>query len=267
MNPPPLPDNDSLAAFVMAGMGFQSKLDYDLIVNNYNYRLGLASADLSTGNRYDHVLRVASRIENPILNNEFRVDCASCHMANMEASHARMVVRDSMKSDSGLGSEVPFVTIFQKLARDIPAAEKWGTLPAWEERLYPKNYYQAPPGYSAFRTSSSTVSPKGQRAMVYMLNQLSFYAEQPIFSARVLNEAAESADFANRFLLNREAPLQLQCDLKLLDSCLTGMDGLFMARGPWAVKMGIPKEHYDWYASFLASKRCISPEAKICSPR
>jgi hypothetical protein len=172
-----------------------------------------------------------------------------------------------MRNVSRLSEKVPFLNIYQAVIKDSPAANTADGSSPWEKAFYPKDYYQAPPGYSAFRTSSSTVSPKGKRAMVYILNQFSFYAEQPIVSARVLNEAADSADFANRFLINREAPLQLHCDRNLLDVCLTGMDGKLMERGDWAVKMDLPKETYDWYASFVASKQCLAPEAKICTAR
>lgn len=83
----------------------------------------------------------------------------------------------------------------------------------------------------------------------------------------MLNEAADATDFANRYLLSASAPFKMNCNQKLLDLCLTNMDGLEMRRGDWAFEMNIPEKHYDWYMVFLASKECLRPETKICTPR
>lgn len=177
INPPPLPGNDSLAVFVMGNVGFQNSSDYSTIINTHNYRLGLASVP-NPKNRYEDVLKVTARIENPILNNEFRVDCASCHMANMEASNARMLIRSEIRKNFGNG--VPFATAYLQATKADASLSSSRIKTAPPDALYPADYYWSPQGLSAFRTVSSTLSPKGTRAMVYMINQFSFYLESRV---------------------------------------------------------------------------------------
>jgi hypothetical protein len=249
ISPAPIENRDSLAAFVTGTVGFQTQKQYDE-VRKYDFRRGLTNITPS-GKREADVLQVTARIENPVLNNEFRVDCVSCHMSNMEASHAAQK----------LDVRTLFVNqMLERLQTSVPATNPWEFPIEWT----PAGQFKKPQGLTAFRMAPSTVSPKGERAMVYMLNQFSFYTDHPVVSARVVNEAAESAEYVNRVYLDVRAPWRHSCDKIALEACLTTVAKGEIKRDAPNSSVA-PAERFDWYAAFLKNQECFSPDRRICS--
>jgi hypothetical protein len=243
--PPPHPSKDSLAMFVMGTVGFQTQDEFSLISAS-GYNLGLTNIKPS-GNRSEDLIKVISRIENPRINNEFRTDCVSCHMANMEGASAHMTDRTDK--------------VFKEL--QLKKLDDPSTPWKFSENLIPKTSFESEQGLATFRLAPYALSHRGTREMVYMMNQFSIYRDQPIISKRVLNEASEATSFANKYVLKKTNPWNLTCDMRALEMC-TSIAGGLLDRN--RVNLALT-ENFDWYAAFLNNQECIRPERQICKPK
>ena len=173
---------------------------------------GLANITPSASqNRNFDLIKVTDRIDNPILNNEFTVDCASCHMSTSEKV---VVVNRLTDTFFSTNTQTKFKAAFKKdFAADLFLfIEKFLVQTAIRPSDHVFRNGPFIPMVNEYQKS------KKQSDDMYVTNQLSYYRYSPIISRRVANETSRA--LSQLVTTNLRPPaMPAQCQPLVFDAC------------------------------------------------
>jgi hypothetical protein len=218
------PRNDSLDVFLRSSSEFQSSHDYKKVVTqlqNENTLRGLSNISISTSYvREIDLVKVTDRIDNPNLNNEFTVDCVSCHISNIEKNTAisrlsskivdtQNLSKLNLARSKDFGSHVTtlFEKNFEKSENDQNEPSK--TLFAKSDVFRSGPFVPLATVYTQSRDRSDDM---------YVTNQFSYYRYSPMISRRVANETSRALSKLVTASL-RPNPAPNQCQPTVFDVC------------------------------------------------
>jgi hypothetical protein len=263
------PSRDSLEIFLVTPNGFQSQYQYEQARKaSPSLADSLDKKIRPTGNRIRDLAQMADRINNPMFNNDFSTDCASCHFASVEKSNLYFEpLVDELNDYLKMRSQIDHGIQYRAAAdvfRNAPMSPNFLSTLAFSQghdsldtRLNFFNVvfgktgeYELPTLQGVTPTSRAGLQTSGQRTAndMYVMNQFSIYRNNPIVSTRVSNESAVSALLANKWYLKGATAHDLNCNPTQLQRCM----GIY----PWSTDW-VKGESLNW-------EHCFAPELDIC---
>jgi hypothetical protein len=245
--PPSRPELDSLDFFVRTEVNGQQPVQYPrFFADNSIEKIGLNNIQL-TGSRKADLNQVVSRINNPHINDEFSVDCATCHLATSEQrNESEFRYPKFPKSQFVLKSQFRDAQSFSELFKNIGPGAKWGNedpiFGLWNRFEYtsPRTSYLLPPSSLQMNTEQST-------DVNFIFNQFSIYRNLVRVSTRVSNEAEMAVNLSNKWFLGIKDPNFKECDNKLLNICAD-----------------FHERHGDFLDERMQSQMCLNFGSPIC---
>jgi hypothetical protein len=164
-----------------------------------------------------YLIKVTDRLDNPVLNNEFTTDCASCHMSTFERTNA---LNERVK---------PFLRNRSKILGPQSAKLEMGTaktfgaelnsfvnseLSTLNKPLENQHFRDGPfvPLAMAYQNINNPLND------MYVTNQLSYSQYSPIISRGVANETSRALSLLATKNL-RPASMPSQCQPLVFDAC------------------------------------------------
>lgn len=235
----PKPFADSLDIFLRVKSHFQQQRDYErLIQEPKRYNVHMPKSIEITGQRNIDLMRLASRIENPLLNNDFSTDCASCHFSSLEKWH--------VEGDFDAGKPSDALSMNTEQMSRLLAASPLSPIDVTREAM-PELPGVTPATAAAYRVISDVF------LSVYVTNQFSIYRDWPQVSNRVANESGVAAYLINQWYLKGARAHPFTCDPIKLQRCL-----LLREKSPGGLAL-------TWMASDMNQNgQCFEPELGIC---
>jgi hypothetical protein len=232
---------DSLDIFLRTKSGFQDEDVYQRIIQDTEGFNATAPHNIAvTGKRGPDLMRVASRIENPFLNNDFTTDCASCHYASAEKLSIESVYFGSSQDDPRK-SPPRLKQMMELIGKDTLEADNISA--------------EAMPALRGVTPATTLPYRRIDDAFlaVYVTNQFSIYKQWPQVSTRVANESAVSAYLANNWYLDGAPAHPYTCDPIKLQRCFL------------AAEMAIRGISNNWLTSdWNQVGACFREEVGIC---
>lgn len=230
---------DSLDIFLRVRSHFQRPEDYAKLIRDPNkYNVHTPKSIEISGERHVDLMRLATRIENPLLNNDFSTDCGSCHFASLEKWNIENDFDASLLREKG-----PMNT--ESLAR-LLAASPVAQVDVSREAM-PALAGVTPATSAAYRIIGDVF------LSFYVTNQFSIYKDSPQVSNRVANESGVAAYLANQWYLGGARAHPYTCDPVRLQRC-------FLLRERSRSSLSV-----SWLASdFSQNDQCFDAQLGIC---
>ncbi len=189
MFPATNPKFDSLDVFIRTENLLQNQEEYVLNINKSDDLAGLANIQI-TKNRDKDLVAVASRINNPHLNDEFSADCGSCHIAGKEIMHPVGKYSNTDRIGEAMGPSTLAVNL-----KEAPVKMIW---PQTSYKAKNTDFLPLAREHVRFGARSNAKNHQNQDS-AFIFNQFSIYLNDVVISPRVYNETDNALAFIRKW--------------------------------------------------------------------